>query len=127
MTEPETAVAAPRRKVLVVEDDAVVLGLITKIVDEAGYEAVGAPTGEAALAAIANANRSQAASSCSSTRAASRPSAGEKQSARRAEPATSAAAVVSRVATFGSPGLPGSASAITTVAKSPSGKKPKIS
>jgi len=52
MTEPETAVVAPRRKVLVVEDDAVVLGLITKIVDEAGYEAVGAPTGEAALAEL---------------------------------------------------------------------------
>ncbi len=52
MTEPETVAVAPRRKVLVVEDDAVVLGLITKIVDEAGYEAVGVPTGEAALAEL---------------------------------------------------------------------------
>ena len=51
MTEPETT-AAPRRKVLVVEDDAVVLGLITKIVNEAGYEAVGVATGEAALAEL---------------------------------------------------------------------------
>ena len=32
-----------------VEDDAVVLGLLTKIIAEAGYDAVGAPTGEAAL------------------------------------------------------------------------------
>jgi DNA-binding NtrC family response regulator len=49
MTEPEIAATAPRRRVLVVEDDAVVLGLLTKIVGEAGYETVGAPTGEAAL------------------------------------------------------------------------------
>jgi DNA-binding NtrC family response regulator len=50
MTEPET-VAPPvaLRRVLVVEDDAVVLGLLTKIIGEAGYDVVGAPTGEAAL------------------------------------------------------------------------------
>jgi DNA-binding NtrC family response regulator len=36
----------------VVEDDAVVLGLLTKIIGEAGYDVVGAPTGEAALAEL---------------------------------------------------------------------------
>ncbi len=53
MTEPE-AVAQPvsQRRVLVVEDDAVVLGLLTKIIGEAGYDVVGAPTGEAALAEL---------------------------------------------------------------------------
>jgi two-component system response regulator HydG len=49
MTEPEVAEQAVKRRVLVVEDDSVVLGLLTKILDEAGYEVVGAPTGEAAL------------------------------------------------------------------------------
>ena len=52
MTEPEVAEQAAKRRVLVVEDDSVVLGLLTKILDEAGYEAVGAPTGEAALAEL---------------------------------------------------------------------------
>jgi DNA-binding NtrC family response regulator len=49
MTEPEAAEQAAKRRVLVVEDDSVVLGLLTKILDEAGYEVVGVPTGEAAL------------------------------------------------------------------------------
>ena len=50
MTEPEVVEpVVQRRRVLVVEDDAVVLGLLTKIIAEAGYDAVGAPTGEAAL------------------------------------------------------------------------------
>jgi len=53
MTEPEAAEPAPsKRRVLVVEDDAVVLGLLTKIIGEAGYDVVGAPTGEAALAEL---------------------------------------------------------------------------
>jgi len=53
MTEPEVAEPAPtKRRVLVVEDDAVVLGLLTKIIGEAGYDVVGAPTGEAALAEL---------------------------------------------------------------------------
>ena len=52
MTEPEAVEQAVRRRVLVVEDDSVVLGLLTKILGEAGYEAVGAPTGEAALAEL---------------------------------------------------------------------------
>ena len=50
MTEPETVAPPPvQRRVLVVEDDAVVLGLLTKIIGEAGYDVVGAPSGEAAL------------------------------------------------------------------------------
>ncbi|OYV67561.1 MAG: hypothetical protein B7Z72_09480, partial [Gemmatimonadetes bacterium 21-71-4] len=50
MTEPETVEPpATHRRVLVVEDDSVVLGLLTKIIGEAGYDVVGAPTGEAAL------------------------------------------------------------------------------
>ncbi len=51
MTEPETVETqqAARRRVLVVEDDAVVLGLLTKVISEAGYEVAGVPTGEAAL------------------------------------------------------------------------------
>jgi DNA-binding NtrC family response regulator len=50
MTEPEAVVPpVALRRVLVVEDDAVVLGLLTKIIGEAGYDVVGAPTGEAAL------------------------------------------------------------------------------
>jgi DNA-binding NtrC family response regulator len=53
MTEPEVVEqAVARRRVLVVEDDAVVLGLLIKIVGEAGYDVVGAPTGEAALAEL---------------------------------------------------------------------------
>jgi DNA-binding NtrC family response regulator len=53
MTEPEVVVPpAPLRRVLVVEDDAVVLGLLTKIIGEAGYDVVGAPTGEAALSEL---------------------------------------------------------------------------
>ena len=53
MTEPELVLPpAPLRRVLVVEDDAVVLGLLTKIIGEAGYHVVGAPTGEAALAEL---------------------------------------------------------------------------
>jgi len=53
MTEPEAAEPTPtKRRVLVVEDDAVVLGLLTKIIGEAGYDVVGAPTGEAALAEL---------------------------------------------------------------------------
>ncbi|HXY18894.1 MAG TPA: sigma-54 dependent transcriptional regulator [Gemmatimonadales bacterium] len=53
MTEPEVVEqAVARRRVLVVEDDAVVLGLLTKIIGEAGYDVVGAPTGEAALAEL---------------------------------------------------------------------------
>jgi len=53
MTEPEIAEPTPtKRRVLVVEDDAVVLGLLTKIIGEAGYDVVGAPTGEAALAEL---------------------------------------------------------------------------
>ena len=54
MTEPETGETQPaaRRRVLVVEDDAVVLGLLTKVVSEAGYDVVGVPTGEAALAEL---------------------------------------------------------------------------
>ena len=53
MTEPEAAEpVVARRRVLVVEDDTVVLGLLTKIVGEAGYDVVGAPTGEAALAEL---------------------------------------------------------------------------
>jgi DNA-binding NtrC family response regulator len=51
VTEPETAepVAAPPRRVLVVEDDGVVLGLLVKILTEAGYSVTGVPSGEAAL------------------------------------------------------------------------------
>ena len=53
MTEPEVEAPVPsKRRVLVVEDDAVVLGLLTKIIGEAGYDVVGAPTGEAALAEL---------------------------------------------------------------------------
>ena len=53
MTEPEAEAPVPsKRRVLVVEDDAVVLGLLTKIIGEAGYDVVGAPTGEAALAEL---------------------------------------------------------------------------
>jgi DNA-binding NtrC family response regulator len=53
MTEPDAVVPpVARRRVLVVEDDAVVLGLLTKIIAEAGYDVVGAPTGEAALAEL---------------------------------------------------------------------------
>ena len=53
MTEPEAATPpVALRRVLVVEDDAVVLGLLTKIIGEAGYDVVGAPTGEAALAEL---------------------------------------------------------------------------
>ena len=45
MTAPEAVVPpVPLRRVLVVEDDAVVLGLLTKIIGEAGYDVVGAPT-----------------------------------------------------------------------------------
>ena len=49
MTEPETVEQAPPRRVLVVEDDAVVLGLLVKILTEAGYQVTGVPSGEAAL------------------------------------------------------------------------------
>ncbi len=49
---PAAADRATKRRVLVVEDDSVVLGLLSKILDEAGYEVVGAPTGEAALAEL---------------------------------------------------------------------------
>ena len=51
MTEPETTepVASPPRRVLVVEDDGVVLGLLVKILTEAGYAVTGVPSGEAAL------------------------------------------------------------------------------
>jgi len=53
MTEPEAVEPqVQRRRVLVVEDDAVVLGLLTKIIGESGYDVVGAPTGEAALAEL---------------------------------------------------------------------------
>ncbi len=76
---------------------------------------------------MAEASRSQEIASCSSTRTASRPSAGEKQRTRRAEPATSAAAAVSPVEPSCSPAPPGSISATTTAPASPSGEKPKIS
>ncbi len=49
MTEPEVPEQAPPRRVLVVEDDSVVLGLLVKILTEAGYQVTGAPSGEAAL------------------------------------------------------------------------------
>ena len=51
MSQAETAekVAAPPRRVLVVEDDGVVLGLLVKILTEAGYSVTGVPSGEAAL------------------------------------------------------------------------------
>ena len=51
MIEPETVerAAAPPRRVLVVEDDSVVLGLLVKILTEAGYSVTGVPSGEAAL------------------------------------------------------------------------------
>jgi DNA-binding NtrC family response regulator len=49
--EPDTSVPLKRR-VLVVEDDDVVRGLLAQILGEAGYEVVGAPTGEAALAEL---------------------------------------------------------------------------
>ena len=49
MTEPEIPVQAPPRRVLVVEDDSVVLGLLVKILTEAGYQVTGVPSGEAAL------------------------------------------------------------------------------
>ena len=49
MTEPEIPEQAPPRRVLVVEDDSVVLGLLVKILTEAGYQVTGVPTGEAAL------------------------------------------------------------------------------
>lgn len=49
MTEPEIPEQAPPRRILVVEDDSVVLGLLVKILTEAGYQVTGVPTGEAAL------------------------------------------------------------------------------
>ena len=49
MTEPEIVDQPPPRRVLVVEDDAVVLGLLVKVLTEAGYQVTGVPTGEAAL------------------------------------------------------------------------------
>jgi DNA-binding NtrC family response regulator len=49
VTEPEIPEPAPPRRVLVVEDDSVVLGLLVKILTEAGYTVTGVPTGEAAL------------------------------------------------------------------------------
>jgi two-component system, NtrC family, response regulator HydG len=51
VTAPETdeQAAAPPRRVLVVEDDGVVLGLLVKILTEAGYAVTGVPSGEAAL------------------------------------------------------------------------------
>jgi len=49
VTEPEIPEQAPPRRVLVVEDDSVVLGLLVKILTEAGYQVTGVPTGEAAL------------------------------------------------------------------------------
>ena len=49
MTAPDTVEQAPPRRVLVVEDDSVVLGLLVKILTEAGYQVTGAPSGEAAL------------------------------------------------------------------------------
>jgi two-component system, NtrC family, response regulator HydG len=49
VTEPDTVEQAPPRRVLVVEDDAVVLGLLAKVLTEAGYQVTGVPSGEAAL------------------------------------------------------------------------------
>ena len=49
MTEPDVSQQAPPRRVLVVEDDSVVLGLLVKILTEAGYQVTGVPSGEAAL------------------------------------------------------------------------------
>ena len=51
MTEHDTP-APLKRRVLVVEDDDVVRQLLLQILTEAGYEAVGSPTGEAALAEL---------------------------------------------------------------------------
>jgi len=49
VTEPDVSQQAPPRRVLVVEDDSVVLGLLVKILTEAGYQVTGVPSGEAAL------------------------------------------------------------------------------
>ena len=49
MTEPDTATPTTPRRVLVVEDDSVVLGLLVKVLAEAGYEVTGVGSGEAAL------------------------------------------------------------------------------
>jgi len=45
VTSPDT----PKRRLLIVEDDAVVRGLLTQVLGDEGYETVAAPTGEAAL------------------------------------------------------------------------------
>ncbi len=49
MTETETAAPAQRRRVLVVEDDTVVRGLLEKVLADEGYDTVGAASGEEAL------------------------------------------------------------------------------
>ena len=49
MTQPDSLEQAPPRRVLVVEDDAVVLGLLGKVLAEAGYAVTGVGSGEAAL------------------------------------------------------------------------------
>jgi DNA-binding NtrC family response regulator len=49
MSEPEVPAEAPKRRVLVVEDDVVVRGLLAKVLDDEGYEPLSVPTGEAAL------------------------------------------------------------------------------
>ena len=49
MTEPDAVGPAAPRRVLVVEDDSVVLGLLVKVLTEAGYAVTGVGSGEAAL------------------------------------------------------------------------------
>ena len=49
MTAPDVPGPAPRRRVLVVEDDTVVRGLLGKVLTDEGYDIVGAASGEEAL------------------------------------------------------------------------------